>query len=314
MIVARNFRPSDFSRLVSEMSVLDNLISKVAYSQAVAEFLMELRIGNRSKKTIYYYQCHLSDFQKMRGDVVVSAVTIQDIRQFLSEKSGKPWVMTARYVSMRAFYNWAIRQHYAVFNLVEQLPVPKKPKRVIPTIDVEDFKRLLACCPKDTYLGKRNTAMLLMLYDTGIRLDELAKMTLHDIDIEQGLIKVMGKGQKERIVRMGDTTKRTLWSYIRMRGGSIGGLWLTEERRPITQATIVIMLRKLEKRTGISCSAHKFRHTFAINMLRQGCNVFELQQLLGHSSLEMVKNYTKTLNTDDALKAHARFSPVDRLI
>jgi site-specific recombinase XerD len=296
------------------MSVLDHLISNVAFDRAISEFLMELRIGNRSKKTIYYYRCHLNDFVKMRGDIMVADTSIQDIRQFLAEKADKPWVMNARYVSLRAFFNWSVRQRYAISNLVEQLPVPKKPKKVIPTIDVQDFKSLLACCAKDTYLGKRNRAILLMFYDTGIRLEELASLTLRDIDIEQGLIKVKGKGQKERIVRIGDTSKRALWDYLRIRGGKGEGLWLTEERRPITTSTVVLTLRKLEKRTGISCSAHKFRHTFAINMLRQGCNVFELQQMLGHSSLEMVKNYTRTLNNDDAIKAHIKFSPVDRLI
>jgi integrase/recombinase XerD len=115
-------------------------------------------------------------------------------------------------------------------------------------------------------------------------------------------------------VRVGDTAKRALWDYIKSRGGQGEGLWLTEERRPITTSAVVLTLRKLEKKTGISCSAHKFRHTFAINMLRSGCDVFSLKMLLGHSSLTMVQNYVKTLNTDDAIKSHIKFSPVDRLI
>ena len=141
-------------------------------------------------------------------------------------------------------------------------------------------------------------------------------MTITDIDYEAGLIKVLGKGTKERVVRICKTAQKSLWRYLMYRPeNGEHKLWLTEEGTPLHQSGVQSLMKRLKERAGITGggSIHHFRHTFALNFLRADRNVFNLQYLLGHSDLDMVKRYTATLGMEDALEAHKKASPADLL-
>ena len=185
----------------------------------------------------------------------------------------------------------------------------------------QEIVKLLTVCDHDfknnaKFLGSRNRAVVLMLLDTGLRISELASIKLEDIEPERGWIKVKGKGAKERVVRIGATAQKALWRYMvyRHKNNRVE-LWLTEEGRPIKSGGLQIMIRRLKERAGVVSggNCHKFRHTFALNFLRQDRNPFNLQYLLGHSDLRMVKHYVSTLGMEDALKAHEKASPADLL-
>jgi site-specific recombinase XerD len=197
---------------------------------------------------------------------------------------------------------------------------PKLEDIIIPTFSQDEIKAMLSYCRPKTFLGERNRALVLCLLDSGLRASELLSLTITDVDYQQGLIKVMGKGKKERLVRIGNNARQQLWRYMLLRDikapPHVQTLWLSEEMRPFTKNGMLLVMHRLGKRAGIRirCSPHTFRHTFAVSYLRAGGDIFTLQQLLGHSSLEMVKRYSRTLNSDDALKAHQQFSPVDRLL
>jgi site-specific recombinase XerD len=166
------------------------------------------------------------------------------------------------------------------------------------------------------FLGCRNKAIILMFLDTGLRASELANIKLDEIDSERGWIKVKGKGAKERVVRIGATVQKALWRYLVYREkNKCEELWLTEEGKPMKVAGIQIMLMRLKERAGVTAkgNCHRFRHTFALNFLRKDRNPFNLQYLLGHSDLRMVKHYVSTLGMEDALKAHESASPADLL-
>ncbi|HUV51852.1 MAG TPA: tyrosine-type recombinase/integrase, partial [Dehalococcoidia bacterium] len=130
-----------------------------------------------------------------------------------------------------------------------------------------------------------------------------------------GNIRVMGKGSKERVVRIGKVAQKSLWRYLMHRPDNGRELWLSEEGRPLSCTGVQCLIKRLKNRAGVngSGSVHRFRHTFALNFLRVDKNVFNLQYLLGHSELEMVKHYVSTLGMEDALKAHEKASPADLL-
>ncbi len=154
------------------------------------------------------------------------------------------------------------------------------------------------------------------MLDAGVRLSELIGMTLDDINTSNGNIRVMGKGSKERVVRVGKVAQKALWRYLMYRpDNGCDQVWLSEEKRPLSSGGIQCLVRRLKERAGIKShgSVHRFRHTFALNFLRVDKNVFNLQYLLGHSELEMVRRYTATLGMEDALKAHESASPADLL-
>lgn len=126
----------------------------------------------------------------------------------------------------------------------------------------------------------------------------------------------MGKGAKERVVRIGRTAQKALLRYLLMRQDDHPCLWVTEEQRPLTHWGIAEVMRVLKRRAkieGIRCSAHTFRHTFATRAFLNGAGEFEVQSLLGHSKLDMTGRYAASLRSEVAVVGHRRSSPVDNM-
>jgi site-specific recombinase XerD len=223
------------------------------------------------------------------------------------------------YGGLRAFFNWVVREGFLSDSPITKVKVAKPRRKVIQPYTSEQIKAMLGVCDWDyqhnaKFLGSRNRAILLMLLDSGLRLSELANIRFQDIDTEQGWIKATGKGAKERVVRIGGTAQKALWRYLMHRpNNGRQEIWLSEEGRPLQGSGIQSMINRLKKRAGVADRGcvHRFRHTFALNFLRADRNPFNLQYLLGHSSLEMVRHYTATLGMEDALEAHKRASPAD---
>ncbi len=156
----------------------------------------------------------------------------------------------------------------------------------------------------------------MMMLDTGLRVSELVHLKPTDIDMETGSVTVThGKGGKQRVVRIGFKTQKALWRYIkRWRHGYSDGLFLNRSSEPLDVRGVTLMVRRISKEAGVEgVHVHRLRHTFAISFLRTGGDVFTLQYLLGHSTLQMVQRYLQSLNADDAMNAHRRFSPMDNL-
>jgi integrase/recombinase XerD len=157
------------------------------------------------------------------------------------------------------------------------------------------------------------------LIDTGVRATEFCEVVVSEVDLKTGRTKVAGKAlgrdSKERIVYLGKSAKRAIWRYLQTRESrrTDDPLFATgPDERPFERNVLRRLLNRLGKRAGLAKSVypHRFRHTFAINFLRNGGNVFELQDLLGHTSLKMVKRYAKIAQSD-VEAAHRRASPVD---
>lgn len=236
-----------------------------------------------------------------------------------SSRKALPRTVHHYYGALRAFSNWAVSEGFLTQNPLAKVKVPQSKPRVIQPYSTQQIKKMLQVCDYDCehgakFLGSRNKAITLMFWDTGLRLSELTGIKLHDIDTEKGWIKVLGKGAKERVVRIGKTTQKALWRYLMYRGeNERQELWLTEERKPLRSSGIQSAVDRLKERAGVideGC-VHKFRHTFALDFLRADRNPFNLQYLLGHNSLEMVRRYTATLGMEDALKAYEKASPAE---
>jgi site-specific recombinase XerD len=225
------------------------------------------------------------------------------------------------FVVLANFFSWMVREGFLAESPIANIKVAKPKVKVIKPYTREEIGRMVAVCDCDyetnaKFLGSRNKAIVLVLLDSGVRLSELIGMTLEDINTSNGNIRVMGKGSKERIVRIGKVAQKALWRYLMHRpDDGCQELWLSEEKRPLSCRGVQCLIRRLKERAGIkgSGSVHRFRHTFALNFLRVDKNVFNLQYLLGHSELEMVRRYTATLGMEDALKAHEKASPADMM-
>lgn len=224
------------------------------------------------------------------------------------------------FVVLANFFGWVVREGFLKDNPTSKIKVAKPKVKVINPYTNEEIKRMLSVCDYDyehnaKFLGSRNKAIILVLYDTGVRLSELVWMKLDDVNTLNGNIKVLGKGSKERVVRIGKVAQKALWRYMMYRPNKGCYLWLSEEGKPLSGVGVQSLVQRIKERAGIKGigSVHRFRHTFALNFLRADKNVFNLQYLLGHSQLEMVRRYTATLGMEDALKAHEKASPADML-
>jgi len=162
--------------------------------------------------------------------------------------------------------------------------------------------------------------VIMVLLDTGLRVSELTGLTLKDIRLADGVLRVSGKGRRERLIPIGKTSQRLLWNYItRYRPEPANPrcdlVFLTKDGSPLTKNRIQKMMTKYGGRAGIAgvrCSPHTLRHTGAVMFLRNGGDVFNLQRLLGHSSLEMTRHYCELADVD-VKRAHSIASPVDNL-
>jgi site-specific recombinase XerD len=326
------------------VSIKPQVPVSTSLSSLVKGFILTQRTDCRSPKTIEYYEGILNRFlwyvKRQNWPDDARLITEWYIREFLgyvssdvnrwgvkgngSESSRKKATYSTvhhYYCVLKAFFNWCVREDYISESPLAKVKLANPKLNVVRPYTSQEILKLLAVCDHDfknnaRFLGSRNRAVVLMLLDTGLRISELASIRLEDIESERGWIKVKGKGAKERVVRIGAIAQKALWRYMVYRHkNNRSELWLTEEGGPMKSGGLQIMIKRLKERAGVvsSGNCHRFRHTFALNFLRQDRNPFNLQYLLGHSDLRMVKHYVSTLGMEDALKAHEKASPADLL-
>ncbi|MGB2584337.1 MAG: tyrosine-type recombinase/integrase [Dehalococcoidia bacterium] len=219
---------------------------------------------------------------------------------------------------LRAFFGWLHKEGYTEENLLADLKPPKAPQKMVEVLKENEISKILSCLDSKTASGCRNTAIVIMMLDTGLRLSELTNLKMENTHIEEGYVKSMGKGSKERIVPIGGVAQKVLLRYVfHFRTEPLysneENLFLTLEGRPSSSNAVRLFLSRLGEKSGVKrFHAHLCRHTFATNYLLNGGDVFSLQQILGHTSLEMVKRYV-TLVSAQVRVQHRKFSPMDRM-
>jgi integrase/recombinase XerD len=167
--------------------------------------------------------------------------------------------------------------------------------------------------------GIRNYALITLLYDTGCRISELLDLKVEDIQLDEKILTVKGKGGKGRVVPFGDRSLIALVKYLNRRTtlfGKDGLVFLTKFGNPLTRRMtnkIIERIGEKAKVENVRLSAHTFRHTFAKNWLMNGGDIFSLQKILGHRTLDMVRNYVN-ITFKDIQSQHNKFSPGDNLL
>jgi site-specific recombinase XerD len=221
--------------------------------------------------------------------------------------------------SISAFWSWLFKEGFIDSNPFTRVKIPKAPTKVITPFTEEQIQSLLQAIDTSSVASFRNYAIILMLLDTGMRLGELIGLKQNDVDLRNRTLKVFGKGAKERRLPIGKRLLAALWKYQLYRPqpatGLIDNFFLTRDGRPLSKNRVETIIKNLGRKAclqGVRCSPHTFRHTFCIQFLRNGANLFTLQQMTGHSSLEVLRGYVALAESDLKL-AHQKFSPVDNL-
>lgn len=219
---------------------------------------------------------------------------------------------------LKAFSTWLYRNGHTLQNRLQFLKLPKAPIRLMEVLTPEEIERIISTFDKHSPTGSRNHAIFVTALDSGLRASEMASIRLGQVNTKGGFIKVIGKGNKERIVPIGEFVRMTLWHYVtRVRpdhsDSHCDSLFLSRHGQAITPNTIKLMFTRLAKSSGVKrLHCHLCRHTFAINYLLNGGDIFSLREILGHTSLEMVSHYLH-FTTAQITDQHHKYSPMDRL-
>jgi site-specific recombinase XerD len=293
-------------------------------------FIRHLRATNRSEATLTVYTAGLKAFydhlvaKGMPKDVL--NIHREHLEPFISLliAAKSPATAATRFTALRSFFNWLVDEDEIPDTPMRRMKLPKVPLKMVPLISNEDLSRLFKTCDGPSFEDRRDAAILRLLLDTGLRRSEIANILysrtddrLSDVNIQQGHIKVMGKGGKERIVAFGAKSAKALDRYLRRRDShplaSSESLWIGQTGH-LTADGVECVLDKRAKMAGIGhIHLHQFRHTFAHLFLAAGGQETQLMKLTGWSTRTMLERYAAIGATDRAIAAHRQFSPGDQI-
>ncbi len=185
------------------------------------------------------------------------------------------------------------------------------------TFSNDQITRLLKVIPTKRPEGYRDYTIIITLYGTGLRIQELLDLRLNDLNLESGQIKVMGKGARERYVYMSPTVYKVVFRYLNRWRPKVNSdyLFVHDNGQPLSRYYVAHRMQRYGKKagiTGVRCSPHTLRHSFAVNFLRNNGDAFTLQRILGHSTLDMTRRYAELANSDVERRMKA-FSPIESL-
>jgi integrase/recombinase XerD len=313
-------------------------------SKAIEGYIIAALAEGYSQLTLNAYRSALVTMKEFLGDKEVADITIEDLRGFMNylvtdytpERRNNPanieQLSTAshhRYwKAMRSFYKWAERD-LDVGRPDLSIKMPDWESKTIIHFTEEEIKALMKSSEfAQVPAGKRQAyqfrrpnalcdkALILTLLDTGVRVDELTRLHIGDVNLENGEVFVRPfhvKKTHSRTMYLGKSARKAIWRYLVERDSvrPEAPLFLTNENRPMTRQRVLNILSLLGKSIGIrQVHPHRFRHTMAIQYLRNGGDIFTLQRILGHKRLDMVNRYLYIVSAD-VKSAHQRASPAD---
>ena len=293
--------------------------------QGLQSFALELDYRGLTPKTQKGYRDRLRYFRRYLTRVAhikfadITSDTIKEYVVYLKRKNLSE-ISINGYLKVLSVY-WNYLCSVGLWNgspnpmtAIKLLRVPQIEKRVL---KLEDVKRILAVPSRKNFFGFRTYVMLLLFYDTAIRLNELRAITLEDIDIQGGTILIHGKGRKQRIAIFGKRTAKWLHLFITRWRLQYPGEYLfsTRKGKQILESTVQRTVRRVGEKAGleIPLSPHLIRHSAATHRAQAGMPTFWLQRYLGHASVRTTERYVHMADSEDEREKFRRFSPLDSL-
>lgn len=289
-------------------------------SDSFDEFILEQRCRGHSKKTIEYYDLILRRFSEFAAKlqlIDVDQITLTVCKQFylsLTDTNLSSISVQSYVRGFRAYVEWLYESEYLQEDLCERFRLPKATRKVIDILTDEEIRRLLASFDTSTFPGLRDYTVCALMIDSGLRLHEVVTLQAKHVHLDEGYLIVTGKGDKERVVPFGAFTASVLRTYIEEKKSwcpPLASFFVTVDGDQISDDTLKDVFRRLKDRAQIPrLHPHLLRHTFATKYLSNGGDIYTLQRILGHATLDMVKKY---LHLSNQLTISAYRSPMDAL-
>lgn len=293
----------------------------------------------RSPRTVRWYKDTLTKFGAYLGNgsqATLRDCTLENARAFITSlqqrttryenhrlrpqaEGGLAATTVHGYVrALKSFSTWLSEEGFADQSPFARLKRPKVPEPLIEILSDQEIGAIFEAINPKCFLGSRLHVMALLLLDTGIRAAELCSLTIRNVSLDEQYIKVLGKGNKERIVPFGSTTKKALIRYLQTfrpepANDRIHQLILSLDGAPLSYTGLYKAIQRLGKTAGVPrLHPHLFRHTFSVRYLMNGGDIMTLRLILGHTTLDVTQMYMHLAETHVKIQ-HDRFSPVDRL-
>lgn len=268
---------------------------------------------NYSGHTILNYRLDLEEFRSFLGEHPVEKVDYLAVRKYLAvlkERNLQPRSINRKLSALRTFFRFLTREGFIKANPVASILSPKLDKHLPQFLTEEDTVRLIESSIPGNLAGLRDRAILETFYSTGIRISELVGLNDDDVDMISGIVKVRGKGKKERIVPIGERALSAIRRYLEKRESRSAALFLNPRRARISDRGVRYMFRKYLRKAGLKqgVSPHTLRHSFATHMLNRGADLRTVQELLGHANLGTTQIYTH-LTTERLKAVYAKAHP-----
>src|SRR5216684_1335524 len=309
--------------------------------EVVNQFLLDCEVKGRTKATLVDYRYRLHVLLRLLQEVCMEdgkSVRITDLEQvkIVYLRQCIQHLLTAKRVYHRgrrcesdtlapttvracvrvykSFFHWCYIEELINQDLSARLTSPKVPVRVVSAFTPEHIERMLETCDTGTATGFRNYVILLLLLDTGMRIGELCGLTVSHV--YDRFVRVFGKGRREREIGIHPEVSKLLWKYIHKYRRPLDpdetALFIGRGK-PLHIDGVQDLIKRIQRKSGldhIRFTAHVFRHTFAKEYLAKGGEIFKLSREMGHSDIQVTKNYLEDFTSSDARKDHAAFSPV----
>jgi len=259
------------------------------------------------------------DFLESRRVTSLNAATRQLILDHLMDLRDRGLStnsISRRLVSIKVFFRYLQQEGLLSRNITDTMESPKLWKVLPGTLTYKEVERLLAQPDAAKPLGLRNKAILETLYGTGLRISELAHLTLDDLHFDAGYLRCMGKGRKERVVPLGEPARQALESYLQgcrpalLKNGDSRAVFLTNRTKPFSRKGLWKLIKQHARAAGImkNVKPHTLRHSFASHLLANGAPLRVIQEMLGHADITTTQIYTH-VDPSRLKSVHAQYHP-----
>jgi len=276
----------------------------------VEDYLLFLKTEKKlGDNTINSYMLDLEDFFKTFNGSIESC-TKKDILAYISSINGLEVSTVNRHISsLKSFFNYSVDESIIKVSPMEEVSSLKSPKKLPKYLSISEVNKLLNI-PLNSEFDYRNKAMLELMYATGLRVSELVSIEYSNIDFENSIIRINGKGKKERIIPLGEVASYYLKVYLSdyrsklLKRNTYNQVFLNNHGKPITRQGFNYILENIRELTGIEkeITPHVLRHSFATHLLEGGADIRSIQEMLGHENISTTNIYTEVVN--DVLRSN----------